>query len=68
MHIDFTVTLGNIIVFFTMMGGIWRFETVVGRFLVEHEILIREYCDRNNIKLDNLPTRLRVGMFTFFKR
>lgn len=27
-------------------------------FAIEHEILIRDYCERNNIKLTELPTRL----------
>lgn len=56
-------TVGNIITVAVVVGAILRFETrvagLVRSFLVEHEILIADYCKRTGVKADDLPTRLK---------
>ena len=62
MHFDFTVTIGNIISIGAVLGAVWRIEIWLRKLdwmLMEHEILVREYCKRNDIKIQDLPTRLR---------
>jgi hypothetical protein len=58
-HFDFTITLGSLFTFVGIVGGIWRIEKLRLTFFIEHEILIREYCKRNNINLNDLPTRVK---------
>jgi hypothetical protein len=57
MHFEFTMTLGQLITFTTVLIGIWRIEGLGRKYLVEHEILIRDYCERHNLKVHDLPTR-----------
>jgi hypothetical protein len=66
MHFDFTVTIGSVTLAILIVGLIWRVERtllrvdrLVGKLSVEHEILILDYCKRNNIKLESMPTRIR---------
>lgn len=62
MHVDLTVTLGNIVTAGAVLGAIIRFEMVartIHKFLVEHEMLIGDYAKRNGIKVSDLPTRQR---------
>jgi hypothetical protein len=55
-------TIGNITTIVIVLGALVRFETriasLVRTFLMEHEILIRDYCKRNDIKPDELPSRM----------
>lgn len=41
------------------LGAIYRVESLIRRFGMEHEILVRDYCERHNLKLEDLPTRFR---------
>jgi len=59
MQITWTISLGNILTVLAFVGGIARIEMLLNKFLVEHEILVRDYCERHNIKPDDLPTRSR---------
>jgi len=66
MHFDFTVTIGSVTLAFLVVGLIWRVERtllrvdrLVGKLSVEHEILILDYCSRNNIKIESMPTRIK---------
>jgi len=66
MHFDFTFTVGNIVTIGALVGAIIRVEYSIGRigsfvqqFMMEHEMLIRDYCKRNNIELDELVTRYK---------
>lgn len=54
MHFDFTVSLPTV---FAVVGLWIRFEWKMYRHVVEHEMLVRDYCDRNNLKPGELPTR-----------
>lgn len=47
MHFDFTVSIGQVVLFITLIGAIIRFELFVGWFLVEHEMLIQDYIERH---------------------
>lgn len=60
MHFDFTVTLGNLITVVALIGAIWRAERLLQWFLVEHEILIKDYCERHGVEVKDLPTRSRA--------
>jgi hypothetical protein len=65
-HFDFTITLGNLATMFAVVVAVVRIEIVTTRLLMEHEILIRDYCKRNSIEIKDLPTRLNVsGLFGF---
>lgn len=55
------MTAGMILLF------IWRLEAFSTRFMIEHEILIRDYCQRHDIEVEELPTRMNVGL-SFTKR
>lgn len=60
MHFDFTLTLGDVLKVVAIGAVLWRVEQVHGwikSFLVEHEFLISDYCERNHIKPSDLPTR-----------
>jgi hypothetical protein len=35
--------------------------------LMEHEILIRDYCERHNLKVTDMPTRMKPSFFSFSK-
>lgn len=66
MHVDFTITLGNILTWVAFVGTVIRVEkfmsemrTAVQIFRLEHEILIRDYCERHGLKIDDFPTRLK---------
>jgi hypothetical protein len=63
MHFDATISIGNIVAFFTIIGAIWRIERLMNWFLIEHEILIKDYCSRQNppIEIGDLPTRSKRG-------
>lgn len=59
MHFDFTVTIGQLAVFVTLVGAIWRFNRLLTLFAIEHEILVEDYIERK--RKDNpsygFPTR-----------
>jgi len=62
MHFDFTITLGNVVTLGVFLGGIIRFEWAFRRYGMEHEILVRDYCERHSIKISDLPTRFKGGI------
>jgi len=64
MHFDSNLNLGSLITLVTIIGAIWRMERflfsiqkLMQTFSFEHEILIRDYCERHHIDLESLPTR-----------
>lgn len=57
-HFEWTFNLTNLLMFGAIVGYAWRLEKIITRFLVEHEILVRDYCKRVGIKINDLPTRL----------
>lgn len=59
MHIDMTISLGNIISLAVLFGVAWRVDNLFRRFAIEHEILVRDYCERHGLELSDLPTRSR---------
>jgi hypothetical protein len=59
MHFDFTISLGNLLTLFIVGAALFRMDRLAAKFLVEHEILISDYCDRLGIKVENLPTRMK---------
>ena len=62
MHFSADITLGQIVVFITLLGAIWKANRVLTIFSIEHEILITDWCKRQTPPLEvmNLPTRKRV--------
>jgi hypothetical protein len=60
-HFDWTITLSGIATFCSVVVLILRMETWGRKIFTEHEILIRDYCERKGIKLRDLPTRLKLG-------
>lgn len=59
MHFEFNVTIGQIMVMASFVGMVWRVEKLLAWFLVEHEMLISDYCDRKGFKVGQLPTRVK---------
>ena len=59
MHIDFSVSIGNILTYIAIVGFAIRFETIIHKFLIEHEMLVQDYCKRNHLQMRELPTRSR---------
>jgi hypothetical protein len=39
--------------------AMFRLDRLAGKFLVEHEILIGDYCKRIGIEQKDLPTRMK---------
>lgn len=59
-------TTGLIVFCITILTFLWRIaeslrrtNEIMEKFMIEHEILIQDYCKRFNIEPDDLPTRLR---------
>jgi hypothetical protein len=59
MHFDFTISIGNIITIFVVFGALFRMDRLAAKFLVEHEILIADYCKRVGIEVEDMPTRMK---------
>jgi hypothetical protein len=59
MHFDFTISFGNLITMGFVAVGLLRMDRLAAKFLIEHEILIADYCSRMNIKAEDLPTRIK---------
>jgi hypothetical protein len=60
------VLSGLITMSFIVIGFLWRIarslnntNKVMMKFLQEHEMLIRDYCERHGIEVNDLPTRLK---------
>lgn len=61
---DFTVTIGNILTFVSFLGVVIpllsKLNTLIRKldwFLIEHEMLVQDYCKAHDIETRNLPTR-----------
>lgn len=57
---------GNIAVLVAVVAAIWRIEMLLRTlfrkldwFMMEHEMLVLDYCRRNNIDVGDLPTRFK---------
>ena len=59
MHLDLTISLGSILTIVTVLGIGLRLDRQLAHFLVEHEILIADYCKRSGISTNELPTRIK---------
>lgn len=57
MHLDFSISIGQLAVLVTLLGLIWRVERAYNLYSIEHEILMADYCERKGIDLRRLPTR-----------
>jgi len=62
----FHVMLGTIVLACGVMGFLWRIlvsvretNSIMEKFLIEHEILILDYCKRLGIEVKDLPTRMK---------
>jgi hypothetical protein len=64
MHWDFTISFGNILTMITfvffLIGLNYKVQKWLDHFSIEHEILIRDYCERHDLKVTDLPTRFRA--------
>jgi hypothetical protein len=65
LHWDFTITFGNVLTIasmaFLLLGINHRVSKWLDHFSIEHEILIRDYCERHDLRVNDLPTRFRTG-------
>jgi hypothetical protein len=59
MHFDGTFSLGNMVTMAVAIGVLVRMDRIAAKFLVEHEILISDYCKRIGVEVKDLPTRMR---------
>lgn len=59
MHFDFTISIGNIATFALVVLTLFRIDRLAAKFLVEHEILIADYCKRMGIEVRDMPTRMK---------
>lgn len=69
MHFEFTVTLGQVGLFVALIALIWRVEVFTTWFLIEHEMLIKWYCDEHSIEDPGelLSRRIRYGLLSVFR-
>jgi len=65
------ISYGNILVAASILSALMgvlrkvrdtekRFENAMHQLLLEHEILVRDYCERKGMKRDDLITRVRT--------
>jgi hypothetical protein len=54
------IFLGSVPGIAAVLGYLWRMDRNLSRFLVEHEILVLDYCRREKITPDMLPTRTKL--------
>lgn len=59
MHFDFTISIGQLLTILTVIGMGWRANRTISKYVYEHELLMAEYCVRNKIIIDTLPTRIK---------
>jgi len=59
MHLDFSVSLGQIAIFISILGVGWNISRKLSFYQIEHELLIKKYCDDLGLDLTDLPTRTR---------
>jgi hypothetical protein len=61
----FSWTLGNAVTVIILFGAIWRADTLLRRYAIEHEILVRDYCERHDLDRSDFITgrhrRRRIG-------
>jgi hypothetical protein len=61
----FSWTFGNAVTLTVLFAAIWRADTLIRRFAIEHEILVRDYCERHDLDRDEFVTgrnrRRRIG-------
>lgn len=68
MHLDFTISLGQIGMFVGFVALIWRIEVFSAWLMLEHEMLIEWYCIQHNVKPNDLMSRkLRRGLLGIMK-
>lgn len=51
------IAAGSAPMLLIVLVGQWRLGQMMRKYLVEHEILIIDYCERHGIKSSMLPTR-----------
>jgi hypothetical protein len=40
------------VVLAALFGAIWRADTLIRKYAIEHEILVRDYCERHDLDRD----------------
>ena len=50
---------GSFLALVSVLGLLARLDRRLQSLLVEHNMLINDYCQRNNINVERLPTRLK---------
>jgi hypothetical protein len=59
-----SISLGDVLVLVSLFvgvgGALLRWEGLTRRLLIEHETLMRDYCQRHEIRLTDLPTRSSI--------
>ena len=65
-HFDWTISIGQVVVFLTMVGAIIRVDSMLKFFAIEHEILIDDHCERKGVKKEDLPTRKKLPDYPSF--
>ena len=63
-HFDWSISLGQIITAVAVLGLLFKIQQFHNTLLIEHEILVTDYCERKGIKKHELPTR--VGGLSIF--
>jgi hypothetical protein len=68
MHVDFTISLGQIGMLIGFVALIWRIEVFSAWLMLEHEMLIEWYCQQHNVRPNDLMSRkLRRGILGIMK-
>lgn len=61
-HVWFSIIVASTIIctfLWRIAHSLRRTNSIMEKFLIEHEILVGDYCERKGIDLDKLPTRLK---------
>ena len=56
-HFDWTISLGSLLTVISLLALLMKVGQFHNTLLIEHEILVKDYCDRNGIEKHDLPTR-----------
>lgn len=59
MHWTMDISIGNVITLVGVAIALFRMDRIASKFLIEHEILISDYCKRIGIEVKDMPTRMR---------
>jgi hypothetical protein len=57
MHFDFSMSLGQLAIVVTLLGGFFKFYTPIAERFWQHDIMWERFAEDNNISANDHPRR-----------